>query len=1135
MKKTIIILCSFFTYFYAHSQISTDLRPDIKSPEVNKFEQYINMPVNMVSGTPQISIPIYTLQYKGMSLPITLDYDASGVKVGAISSSVGLNWSLNVGGTVSRIVKGAPDEGNPYSYASSIIDIDGYYQDYGLSKLDSILNTLSAGDPNNGNSVHERSEQFNTWLNDVAMGFKDSQPDLFYFSTPLGGAKFVFNDNREIVYTENTDFIVSENFSTNQFQYWEAISPTGIKFKFGNNGNNESSYTAGIGEITNQFKVNSWFLTEILNQANNQKIDITYIDNGYSTVTNNNAFKISDPCRTSIYNPVIVGSCGNGVGIYSSFAHDPYDTGQSPWPQLGNGQYLENRLKSKLISKIIAGNILIDFVYENRIDLLAELANTPKRLQRIEVSYNGTCIKQFIFEYSYSTSSDYSPGFSGDRHESLRKRLMLDGFKEINCDETLDKNYSFVYNSQTLPHRTSYAQDKWGYYNGVITNQSLFPNYLNSSFDNPADRSVNYTTTKAQILEKIVYPTGGSVEFEYESHQSDEPTNYIIDNWPSTANFTINSQSSSDNDPIVSTNFTYDPTKFYKIDIELLSPPLNNPCGAGTAFTITSVNNTSGNPDFSYFYQDLFDSSCFNQNPYCSVSSEIMLDDSFFQDGLDYVMAVYGYNEGFGGTCLAATAKLYETSKIPTYEIGGLRVKKITHKDSDNSVAKEMSYTYSNSNVIYNPSPVHRAEYNYNFIYDNLNGIVSSSNINYLKQVFHSFDLLDGIWDNEGYFYSLSPGHDPLTIDFMGPNIVYQYVVESNGNSSSTYTFLPYKSYFELNGYQTLKQYPPNSIAQTIMAGEKIAVNQLGTVSNNLVQLIHNTSRTNTSVIGLNVSSNLGSTTMKPFDKYYIEGQTKTLHIQSSIEDYGSQVISNSTEYFYEGNNHNQATRIVSINSKGEQTTIKNYYPSDNEVINNPYMSNLVGQNRIATPVLSENYLNEDDTSLGTLMNKQETEFDNSTSSTNLVLLKNLKTQKGEDSLNLEKRVIYEKYDDSGNPTQYKNSDDISTCIIWGYNEQYPVAKVENATYSEIEALNNFGSGFTLGDGGLSTSQISDLLLLTNAMVTTYTYDPLIGVTSITDPKGYTTYYQYDDFGRLEFVKDHNGNILSNTNYKYKQ
>ena len=53
-------------------------------------------------------------------------------------------------------------------------------------------------------------------------------------------------------------------------------------------------------------------------------------------------------------------------------------------------------------------------------------------------------------------------------------------------------------------------------------------------------------------------------------------------------------------------------------------------------------------------------------------------------------------------------------------------------------------------------------------------------------------------------------------------------------------------------------------------------------------------------------------------------------------------------------------------------------------------------------------------------------------------------------------------------------------------------------------------------------------------MITTYTCDPLIGVTSITDPKGYTIYYTYDSFGRLQHVKDAQGNIVSENEYHYK-
>ena len=237
MRK-IIYLFLMFAINKSYCQTNTDFRPQVKSPEVTKFEQYMNLPVNLVSGTTKINIPIYNLEYGGMSLPINIEYDASGVKVESIASSIGQNWSLNIGGVVSRIIKGAPDEGNPYNWqALSNLNVDGFYQDYGLTNLESQLNIY----PNNAYTPNEainRAIQYIQWAKDLSNGLKDSQPDLFYFTTPEGGSKFIFNNNRQIVYLENTDFTIKENdipnyIFDNDFKSWKVTSPYGIKYKFG--------------------------------------------------------------------------------------------------------------------------------------------------------------------------------------------------------------------------------------------------------------------------------------------------------------------------------------------------------------------------------------------------------------------------------------------------------------------------------------------------------------------------------------------------------------------------------------------------------------------------------------------------------------------------------------------------------------------------------------------------------------------------------------------------------------------------------------------------------------------------------------------------------------------------------------
>ena len=70
-------------------------------------------------------------------------------------------------------------------------------------------------------------------------------------------------------------------------------------------------------------------------------------------------------------------------------------------------------------------------------------------------------------------------------------------------------------------------------------------------------------------------------------------------------------------------------------------------------------------------------------------------------------------------------------------------------------------------------------------------------------------------------------------------------------------------------------------------------------------------------------------------------------------------------------------------------------------------------------------------------------------------------------------------------------------------------------------------------DWKLFNTSLRNQLLLKNALITTLTYKPLVGETSLTDPSGTTTYYEYDQFNRLFLIKDDNSNILKNYQYHY--
>ncbi len=111
------------------------------------------------------------------------------------------------------------------------------------------------------------------------------------------------------------------------------------------------------------------------------------------------------------------------------------------------------------------------------------------------------------------------------------------------------------------------------------------------------------------------------------------------------------------------------------------------------------------------------------------------------------------------------------------------------------------------------------------------------------------------------------------------------------------------------------------------------------------------------------------------------------------------------------------------------------------------------------------------------------------------------------------------------------------TTYIWGYHHMYPVARIQNATRSQVMAA--------LGHSQLTNIEYSLIFNETTHMewikslksklpdcqITIYTHKPLIGVTSITDPSGRKTTYEYDDAGRLILVRDDKGNTLNKYEY----
>jgi len=1149
-KRKLVILCLqllLFTVVYAKDPTEVKSNDGIiprvgASPEVAMLGKFAYAPVNNYNGVPDISIPLYTIQENGIELPIVLRYNSSGIKVSEEATWVGLGWDLTVGGAITQIPVGQPDQndnlslgGNPngYGYANRMIaatkKVSGTYNVRNEDgNLFSCMNVPASLDSYSG-----------FWL---VNKYKYGAPDNYLFSIPgISGKFFIDQVNNTINFLGNrTEQVIIKglNLTSTSVPYsnnWTITDLNGVQYNF-NSADKEITDTYPQPVINNSgtdnaFTSATWRISSIVYPA--CTINFTYTN---AKVTTNS---------------------------YSEYYFRPeYMIALS----VPDGKKLDQKDECfvKYLNKVESNNQRIEFELSTLSTDRQDLSGA-KRINRITIfdKLNNRKIKSYKFNYDY---------FNSINTNSLDfKRLKLMSIDEIGYNGTVEEKigtYKFEYDeTKPLPSKRSFAMDYWGYYNGRSANTGLLPklnaevvlNTIPEASTLPpevindfltkgnANRGVDTLYMKAGILTKITYPTGGALKLQY---QANSFTNYCVLSahdidlsGTSSQNISLSdihyyntSAPMSDklypdkNGKLTLYNFVFNVTRlanttskltganfknaqvvlrkwtYYPIEIvkkwEISASDLQN-------FTNQIIQTGSGN----YSYKlDKFE---YQGDPTNTYTLEVTLGDQ-----MPTTMCSY--------PCEAIASLSCTVSKISTLNEcygGGLRVASQEVYDTNNQLILKKLYAYTNENGTSSGK------------------LMSPLKLfSFQKKVYKKVTGLNIQSSNNAYLFTISSYSSiPLAYDASGSLVGYSRVVvaevEAANKTNGQTVFYYYNTPTQFTG-----GLPDVSNIPNYDNGLESKVQYYDAQKKLLKESIFNyASVQNNESTGVFIYDNYIGPDKCDFpgvlgNPYAYHGRWYVCTYpligrfykptKKTDTDYfqGKPVVN---EYVYEYNQYGQPTLESHRQLANGGKEDKQYKYPLGETDATSSSLRLKG--------LYNSILNEKTTRNNAVADEKNYEY--TTTTTGNMKVSAIREMINNDPYYQLSSVLYDAKD---NVRQYLKNTDPMTVILWGYNYQYPVAEIKGLSYADV--LTALGQAL-IDRVALGTPSVADMntirtvLASKTALVTTYTYYPLIGIISSTASNGLTTYYSYVFWGRLKetyFMDGATKKVIQSYTYHYQ-
>lgn len=1174
MRATYLIFIILFSNFYFAQTLAENKISTPTSPEVAMFKRFGDIPVSLYTGVAGTTVPLYSLNVNGFSIPISLDYQASGIKLDDQATWVGLGWNLMPEGVIYQNVRGKADQldvsyVSPNEYAAFYNRLATYpggtgrfkvVKQRGYADYDWCMPT--SGIPLCFPPSPPVNSDADVVVNDLVYR-KYGEVDTFRFNF-FGhtGSFFINLQTRQVVLidkSEDIQFDVAEGSIV-------ATDDKGIKYTFGE----REIFTSYYGNpLTSDFSSRSYKITQI-ELPTKQKIFFDYEDANYSFYT----FSQSKNVDKYGYNLGYTFCDGKINKLY-----------QNPFA-------IMNASDVKMLKKIRTDDVIAQFNLEGRDDINILSSNNVKRLQSIDITNARTNkkLKTVDFNYSYFPYIDDFPSvvfpynlLNPTLKDALGKRLKLDKVSISTYDSSENKinigeNYDFEYNlTNTLPPKVSFAKDFWGFYNGHSSNV-LLPDlrfFIQSSTGLPIDyefnnRYSNKTFVDAYMLKKIKYPTKGYTEFDYEinsfknqfipSHDQviDLTRTNLLNNTgiggyssphkdtltikvtagPKTIRFLNRFSGGFDGGPYGPQSKRYD---FYQLvnagaSIQFMKLKTN---ANGTTNTqvlkqwdLASLTNASTfNQTYSYEWEEIYTIDSVDPDPTTRYMVKLNLNPNMYVPADMYhsagVFSTVTYIDspavGSGFTCFGH----------------GPRIKSIKNYSLQGTLAEWKNYEYDEGILHNKISPLMEKDY---YCFDCTSSTYCSGNASYNNFWYISDQVTSNEFDAVGYGKVTEKKFSVDNPLQSQGSTEYYY----NNHENATANFFPVIKN-QTNGLirEKLTKDSNNNLLQadTYIYRNLIPFNQFYSVRPEKKFLLGGTGRDP-------VLASSGEYDGISKYHYYITPMMSESHKIDTIihKQYFNNKVLESVETF----TYNSKGSIWLHTNQAPNEKIKTEYEYA-DVVGNAYLES---KKMFGIPLVTRVERTADNITKTLSLSEvkyPESNAEAAQKTSGLPLPYSLLDYNVNDINNniyppsYMVNFSYDQYDIKGNLQQYSSKDGVPTAIIWGYNNTQPIAKIVGATYAQVSSF--IAAIVSASDTDASASPNNDEsafltvldtfrkdINMAGYQITTYTYDPLIGVRSITPPSGVREIYLYDSANRLKEIREGNqsGKLLKEFNYNYK-